>query len=422
MSGSLPSFIVYGTADPAFGLSNMTDVNVGTPSEGDILIYGTATETWGTIPGTAFVGTAAPVTSVFGRVGAVVAGTNDYTWAQINKGTSDIADITTRSHTSLTDIGTLSHGTIDAHLTRLLDTSGTNTGDAVAGDGIAVGTGQVISNIDKGSDALGSHTSAYNHSLFLTSETDPVFTAWDKDHNDLINNGTVSHSTLDSHVGSVNPHIDWTNATASFYTTNSGTYAGTLQIGTGSNYVTIDNVDGVRLYGSATTWDDLRVPITSTKVSGTATEPTFTKVLSYGGTSTGVFGYQFSASRECEVFFNAQLPHTWRAGGYIYPHVHWIHPGTNTTSVIWGLEYTWDNYNSTLGTSTSIIYATATPTGTVNATYLTSLGSIDGTGKVASSMILCRFFRNVSAAAGSPVVTDFDFHYEIDSLGGTTLP
>lgn len=46
------------------------------------------------------------VTSVFTRTGAIVAATNDYTWAQINKATSSLADITTRS------AGDLSSGTL----------------------------------------------------------------------------------------------------------------------------------------------------------------------------------------------------------------------------------------------------------------------------------------------------------------------
>jgi hypothetical protein len=52
------------------------------------------------------------VTSVFGRTGVVVAATNDYTWAQINKTTSSFADITTRSATDINS-GTLA----DARLT-----------------------------------------------------------------------------------------------------------------------------------------------------------------------------------------------------------------------------------------------------------------------------------------------------------------
>lgn len=46
------------------------------------------------------------VSSVFGRTGAVTAATNDYTWAQIDKTTSSLADITTRSASDLSS-GTL---------------------------------------------------------------------------------------------------------------------------------------------------------------------------------------------------------------------------------------------------------------------------------------------------------------------------
>jgi len=57
------------------------------------------------------------VQSVFGRQGAVTAQAGDYTWAQINKTTSNIADIALRSHTNLTDIGTNTHAQIDTAIT-----------------------------------------------------------------------------------------------------------------------------------------------------------------------------------------------------------------------------------------------------------------------------------------------------------------
>lgn len=48
------------------------------------------------------VDNATAVSSVFGRTGAVTSATNDYTWAQIDKTTSSLADITTASAADLT--------------------------------------------------------------------------------------------------------------------------------------------------------------------------------------------------------------------------------------------------------------------------------------------------------------------------------
>lgn len=59
------------------------------------------------------------VSSVFGRMGAVIAQNNDYTWNQIDKAASDIADIATKSHTSLTDIGSNTHAQIDTKISDL---------------------------------------------------------------------------------------------------------------------------------------------------------------------------------------------------------------------------------------------------------------------------------------------------------------
>jgi len=66
----------------------------GTP--GQVLTNdGSGTLSWTSPP-------SAPVTSVFGRTGVVIAAAGDYTWAMINKTTSSLADITTRSAADLT--------------------------------------------------------------------------------------------------------------------------------------------------------------------------------------------------------------------------------------------------------------------------------------------------------------------------------
>lgn len=80
------------------------------------------------------------------------------TWANIDKTISDIANITTKSHTSLTDVGTNTHSQIDNALSRLALTSGTNSGDQI----IPVNT-PAISN-----EFLSSYNS--NTGLFIQSQ------------------------------------------------------------------------------------------------------------------------------------------------------------------------------------------------------------------------------------------------------------
>ena len=106
------------------------------------------------------------VSSVFGRTGAVVAAINDYTWAQVDKTTSDIADITTKSHTSLTDIGTNAHSAIDSHIANVTTNphavdaadvaaipNATFTAAAETLRGTGAGTYEAVKNNNSASDA-----------------------------------------------------------------------------------------------------------------------------------------------------------------------------------------------------------------------------------------------------------------------------
>jgi hypothetical protein len=74
------------------------------------MLDSTGTETeWGSGGGGA-------VSSVFGRTGAVTAESGDYDWAKIDLTGSDLADIETKSHLDLDDIGTYGHDSIDSHI------------------------------------------------------------------------------------------------------------------------------------------------------------------------------------------------------------------------------------------------------------------------------------------------------------------
>lgn len=190
-------------------------------------------------------------------------------------------------------------------------------------------------------------------------------------------------------------------------------------------FINIDE-NGVTLID--TVWDDLRVPVTSTKLGGSK-DPGFAKVIDNGSGSQGLFTYLFDAGSEEEVYFVCQLPHNWKKETSLHPHVHWF-PTANGSAgqkVCWGLEYSIQEIGNVFGISTIIygddVYSNADPL-VAKTHYLNSLGTISMTGITSlSSIILCRLFRDATGAGGTDSYTsdvallEFDFHYEIDGLG-----
>jgi len=209
---------------------------------------------------------------------------------------------------------------------------------------------------------------------------------------------------------------------------------GITTIGDGSNQVKIDSAGHFSLEGSATNYNDITVAPFSTYRDGT-NGPLFTAMKNNGSGSRGVQTFTFqdlSASNEQEVFFSIQMPHNWKEGTTVYPHVHWS-PQTNTSgTVVWGFEYTWIDYNATtpiaFPNTTIITATTAAVTGTdADKHLISSFSAISPSvnqGKI-SSILMCRFFRNSSNAsdtyAGNAALLSFDIHYEIDAIGSNTL-
>lgn len=203
-------------------------------------------------------------------------------------------------------------------------------------------------------------------------------------------------------------------------------------IGTNINNVTITE-NGIRLNGAATIFDDLRVPVSATRAGGTK-DPDFRVFKDNGSGSQGVFTQWFDKSVEEELYFSVQMPHAWRQGSNIFPHLHWTpkRNGASGNFVKWGLEYTWINVNGVFQNTTIIYSGTTAETSTVSGDdtmiadkhHISVLGDgngIDATGKLLSSMLNCRIFRAATDVNDTynydAGLLEVDFHYEMDSFG-----
>lgn len=169
--------------------------------------------------------------------------------------------------------------------------------------------------------------------------------------------------------------------------------------------------------GTATVWDDLRVPLSQGAIAG-ANVPAFEEIA-----SSGTYAYNFDD--DDEIWFTAQMPHGYKLESTIEPHVHWgpetdVEPSDN---VGLGLECSWTAIGGDVDSSTT--YTREVPTGVDNQ-YAHLIHNVptagwDGTGiDTLSSIINCRLYRFAASTdnyGAGIFIYEVDFHYEIDTVG-----
>lgn len=201
--------------------------------------------------------------------------------------------------------------------------------------------------------------------------------------------------------------------------------SGNTKIGDSINHTYIEADGSLSYEGTATRFEDLRVPMSSTR-KGAAEDPLYSVFRNDGSGSVGVYGSWFRTNQTEDLFFEVQMPHGWKEGSNLYPHIHWS-PKTDTSGnkVRWGFESIWVNVGGTFG-NTTVVYAEdpITPIGPSPTAYqhvISGFSSIDGGGQTLSSILICRVFRDGTHANdsynNSALMLQFDFHYEIDADG-----
>ena len=166
------------------------------------------------------------------------------------------------------------------------------------------------------------------------------------------------------------------------------------------------------LTGDGTVWDDLVFEMTPTR-RGATDKPDF------DATNNGLL---FPQNDPAEILYiNVQMPHRWKEGSIVYPHVHW-HQTANQTPVF-KLDYRWcplggavPSWTTGFAMSHKVFTYAA---GTLHQISTNSSG-LSGSGNGMSAMLQLKFYRDDNAYTGDALVTSFDLHIECDGIGSVS--
>lgn len=161
--------------------------------------------------------------------------------------------------------------------------------------------------------------------------------------------------------------------------------------------------------GNGTTWEDLVMPLTTTKV-GSNSLPHF---------DFNELAYMFPNNDTTEIlYFQVQMPHQRKINSDVNPHIHYKQK-TNQKPVF-KLDYKWFNLGDTVPSTWKTYVMDASVFNWIDSsTHQLAIGStmLDGSTYGISSMMLCKLYRDDAVVTGDVPAWQFDIHYEIDSIG-----
>ena len=168
-------------------------------------------------------------------------------------------------------------------------------------------------------------------------------------------------------------------------------------------------------------WDDLRFPATAINPPGQASDPDVEA-------TTGLL--LFAAAGTETIFALVQMPHSWKEGSVVKPHVHWQKTTSADGDVYWQLDYKKIPIGDVMDAEFTTLSATTPVSGTpdndtANEHLLTSFADIDMTGLTLSDCLLCKLSRiggNAADTYGADArLLEFDVHFQINTLGSEQL-
>ena len=181
-----------------------------------------------------------------------------------------------------------------------------------------------------------------------------------------------------------------------------------------------DSISVGAVYYSDMYWDDLRVPLTNTRLNPANSEPDFEDC----GDGTFAWGFDADSDSAWTLNFITQIPHSYKEGTDICAHIHWQPEDTNTGDVVWKLAYTIANIDGSFS-AVDTFRVLDTGSGTALEHQLIDFGDIDGSSTTISAIIKGNIARMGDATdddyTGIAYGLELDFHYEIDSPGSPQI-
>lgn len=166
-------------------------------------------------------------------------------------------------------------------------------------------------------------------------------------------------------------------------------------------------------------WDDLTFPASAINPAGSPAPATIDNVT-YPGTLL------FTTTTDSHIAGVAQMPHAWKEGTSLYPHIHW----TKTVADGSGLSIGWQFRSAVVSIGAVIGAMSAWDNGTLaygdlttaEKHNITSFTPVSMTGKTVSTMVIWELRRNVAldTYASDTRLLAIDFHYQVDSFGSDT--
>jgi len=194
--------------------------------------------------------------------------------------------------------------------------------------------------------------------------------------------------------------------------------APSLRVGGVDDYTEIEADGTIHMVGDATVWDDVNfiaLGLTpGASAPGTTTlAATSILVATFAGT-----GVTVQAAHGGE-----EIPHGYKEGTDIIPHVHWMPTTADAGNVKWYLEYWIRRGTGTITTGTAPGVGAAT--GTAWDEVRTDLTAISGTNITIGCQCAFRLYRDPADAAdtyaAAAAALTVGVHYEIDTIGSRTV-